>query len=94
MDLIKSLEEKFKAIDAKLSSNTKVEAINSVYSSNVDKINKSFDSKKQKYENGLNNHRGEMLEQINQKRNQQLKEIDALMQTAEDITLVFKFYFT
>lgn len=73
MDLIKTLDEKFNLINAKLIS--KPAQIERIYKNEQDKL--SFDRFSQdQYENGLNEQREHMLKQLISKRDEKLKQVN------------------
>ena len=73
MDLIKTLDEKFNLINAKLIS--KPAQIERIYKNEHDKL--SFDRFSQdQYENGLNEQREHMLKQLISKRDEKLKQVN------------------
>ena len=75
-----ALEEKFKKIDAKLSSNAVIHLINKIYDKDVNRIEKFFNSEHQKYENGLNKCRDEMLKQLISQRDAHLNQVNGFVQ--------------
>jgi hypothetical protein len=83
-NIFKTLESKFKSIQAKVNSNSRSQAIRNKFTTDSAKLNALFSSSKQeKYKTGLNEHRELMLEQLRSQRDRELNQVNELKANPE-----------